>query len=87
MKHFDEQKFCDEAASLPWWYIFRKHDNINSAVDYFTEISVSLIEKHTPLRLKRVSEKHCTLLNADYHALRKARGRLKKLQLSKILHI
>ena len=78
MKHFDEQKFYDEAASLPWWYIVRKHDNMNSAVNYFTEILVSLIEKHAPLRLKRVSQKHYPWLNADYNALRKARDRLKK---------
>ena len=78
MKHFDGQKFYDEAASLPWWYIVRKHDNMNSAVNYFTEILVSLIEKHATLRLKQVSQKHCPWLNADYHALSKARDRLKK---------
>ena len=33
MKHFDEQKFYEEAASLPWRYIVRKHDNINSALN------------------------------------------------------
>ena len=87
VNNFDEQKFYDEAAPLPWWYIVRKHDSINSAVNYFTEFLVNLIEKHAPLRLRWVSQKQCSCLNVDYHALQKARDRLKKLQLCKILHI
>ena len=32
INNFEEQKFYDEAASLLWWYIVRKHDNVHSAV-------------------------------------------------------
>ena len=48
MKNVDKQKFYDEAASLPWWYIFRKYNNISNAVNYYTEVLVSITEKHIP---------------------------------------
>ena len=69
IKNIYGQKFYDKATSLPWWYIVRRHDNINSTVNYFTEILVSLIEKHAPLKLTRASQKQCPWPNVNYHAL------------------
>ena len=78
MKHFDETKFLDEISSIDWNSALQSSVDLDSAVENVTSLLSLVIEKHAPMRQRRVSEKYCPWITSDLRAFARSRDKLKK---------
>ena len=78
MKHFDETKFLDEISSIDWNSALQSSVDLDSAVENVTNLLSLVIEKHAPMRQRRVSEKYCPWITSDLRAFARSRDKLKK---------
>ena len=72
----NEGGFLAELASVCWEHVVTISDNINSLVNDWSAIFSALIEKHPPLRERRVSEKYCPRIDRDLKNLMRTKDRL-----------
>ena len=78
MKHFDETRFIAEISSNDWNPVLQSNMDLDSAVENWTNLFSLIIEKHAPMRQRRVSEKYCPWVTSDFKALARSRDKLKK---------
>jgi len=52
-KHFDENQFLLDVYNTSFWVLYNEH-NAEKALDNFNDMFLSIIEKHAPLRQRRV---------------------------------
>ena len=78
MKDFDQTKFVTDLLEVDWRGIVRNTDDIDVVVNNWTSTFSLILEKHAPIRNRRVSEKFCPWLTNDFKEMCKARDRLKK---------
>ncbi len=69
--------FLNELANIDWQQILTCSQDINSVVQYWTNMISLLIEKHEPLRERRVSDKFTPWLTADIKNMFRTHDRLK----------
>ena len=74
MKHFDETGFLAEISSIDWNLVLQSSADLDSAVENWTNLLSLIIEKHAPLRQRRVSEKYCPWITFDLKALARSRA-------------
>ena len=76
MKHFSEEAFLQDFATINWQDVLGTSDDVNKLVERFSTLFSLMIEKDAPLRQSRVSEKYCPWMNADLKRLIRTRDRL-----------
>ena len=57
LKNFKKTEFLNELLSVDWKGIVSNTDDINTIVDQRSRLFSLILEKHAPIRNKRVSEK------------------------------
>ena len=76
MKNFNEELFLTDLANVDWQQILTCSQDINVVVQNWTKLSL-IIEKHAPLRERRVSDKFAPWLTPDLKNMFRTRDRLK----------
>ena len=78
MKNFDQASFVDDLLEVDWKGFVENSDDIDVVINNWTSIFSLILEKHAPMRERRVSEKFCPWLTNDFKSMCKARDKLKK---------
>ena len=78
LKHFDQTEFINDLLLVDWKGIVSNGDDINLIVEQWNEMFSLILEKHAPVRNRRVSEKFSPWLTKDLNQLSATRDRLKK---------
>ena len=78
LKHFDQAEFINDFLQVDWKGITLNGDDINIIVEQWTKMFSLILEKHAPVRNRRVSENFCPLLTKKLKELSVIRDRLKK---------
>ena len=78
MKNFDQTRFVNDLLEVDWEGIVQNTDDIDVVINNWTSIFSLILEKHAPIRERRVSENFCPWLTSDFKVLCKARDKLKK---------
>ena len=65
LKNFNSADFINDILSIDWNGIVSNNDDVNLIVEQWTSSFLLILEKHAPLREKRVSEKFCPWLTKD----------------------
>eukprot|EP00794_Sanderia_malayensis_P015140 gene15140-16696_t len=87
MKNFREENFLNDLNSVNWKGIVTKTNDINQIVDEWSNMFSMILEKHAPMRNRRVSEKFSPWLTKGFKLLCKSRDRLKKRAISSKSHL
>ena len=74
MKYFDQTRFVNDLLEEDWKGIVQNTDDIDVVINNWTSIFSLILEKHAPIRERRVSEN----FTSDFKGLCKARDKLKK---------
>ena len=74
-KHFDESKFKMDLINAPWPCIDNFQD-VNRALASLTKVFLSIVDKHTPCRTRRIHNKPSPWLNPNIKQLMFKRDRL-----------
>ena len=82
MKNFCEESFLNDLKSVDWKKIVTSTDDINQTVEQWSSMFSIILEKHAPMRNRRVSEKFSPWLTKEFKLMCKSRDRLKKLAVS-----
>ena len=77
-QNFNSADFINDLLSIDWNGIVNNNDDVNLIVEQWTSSFSLILEKHAPLRERRVSEKFCPWLTKDLKLLSAARDKLKK---------
>ena len=78
LKNLNSADFINDILSIDWNGIVSNNDDVNLIVEQWTSSFLLILEKHAPLREKRVSEKFCPWLTKDLKLMSVARDKLKK---------
>ena len=78
LKHFDQAEFINDCLLVDWKAIALSSDDINIIFDQWTKMLSLILEKHAPVRNRRVSGHFCPWLTKELKQLSVARDRLKK---------
>ena len=78
LKNFNSADFIKDILSIDWTGIVSYNNDVNLTVEQWTPSFSLILEKHAPLREKRVSEKFCPWLTKDLKLMSVARDKLKK---------
>ena len=77
MKNFDKDLFLSDLASVDWSAIVYNSDDVDSAVCQWSRTLSDIIEKHAPLRERRVTERFSPWITPELKQLLRARDKLK----------
>ena len=77
MKNFNEELLLTDLANVDWQQILTCSQDINVVVQNCTNMLSLIIEKHAPLRERRVSDKFAPWLTPDLKNMFRTRGKLK----------
>ena len=77
MKNFNEELFLKDLVNVDWQQILTCSQDINVVVQNWTNMLSLIIEKHAPLRERRVSDKFAPWLTPDLMNVFRTRDRLK----------
>ena len=78
LKHFDQTEFINDLLFVDWKGIVSNGDDINLIVEQWTKMFSLILDKHAPVRNRRVSEKFSPWLTKGLKQLSATRDRLKK---------
>ena len=78
MKNFDETSFLADISSIDWNLIIQSSAYLDSAVENWTNMLSLIIEKHAPMRQRRVSDRYCPWITSELKANIRSRDKLKK---------
>ena len=77
MKNFNEELFFRDLAIINWQHVLYSSQNITEMVLNWTKLLSLIIEKHAPLRERRISVKFTPLLTSDIKYMFRTRNKLK----------
>ena len=77
MKNFDKDLFLQDLASYDWQSIVNNAGSVDDAVNKWSELVSLVIEKHAPIRERRVTERFCPWITPSLKKLFKTRDKLK----------
>ena len=77
MKNFNEELFLKDLVNVDWQQILTCSQDIDVVVQNWTNMLSLIIEKHAPLRERRVSDKFAPWLTPDLMNMFRTRDRLK----------
>ena len=78
LKNVNSADFINDLLSIEWNGIVNNNDDVNHVVEQWTSSFSLLLEKHAPLRERRVSGKFCPWLTKDLKLMSAARDKLEK---------
>ncbi len=87
MKNFREENFLNDLKSVDWKGFVTKTDDINQIVEEWSNMFSMILEKHAPMRNRRVSAEFSPWLTKEFKLLCKSRDRLKKFAVSSKSHL
>ena len=79
MKNFDEELFLGDLASVDWRSIVSDSGSLDDAVSRWSDTLSQIIDKHAPLREKRVSERFCPWITPDLKKICRTRDKRRSL--------
>ena len=79
LQNFNKAEFLNDFLSVDWKGIVSNTDDINTIVEQWSRLFSLILEKHAPIRNKRVSEKFSPWLTKDFHTMSATRDRIRKL--------
>ena len=77
MKNFDEELFLGDLASVDCQAIVSDSGSLDAAVGRWSDMLSQIIDKHAPLREKRVSEWFCPWITPELKKIGRTRDKLK----------
>ena len=77
LKNFDKAAFLSDLSEVDWEGPVSQAQDIDEAVNSWTEMFSLIFEKHAPTLHRRVSDKFTPWLNSSYFKLVKTRDKLK----------
>ena len=77
MKNFNQDILLRDLANINWHQVLYSSQNINEVVIKWTKLIALIIEKHAPLRERRVSDKFTPWLTSDIKCMFRTRDKLK----------
>ena len=77
MKNFDEELFLGDRASVYWQAIVSDSGSLGDAVGRWSDTLSQIIDKHAPIREKRVSERFCPWITPELKKICRTRDKLK----------
>ena len=77
IKNFDQAEFVSDLLGVDWRGILQNTNDVNVVVSKWTNMFSLILEKHAPVRNRRVSDKLCPWLTSDFKLMCKARDKLK----------
>ena len=77
MKNFDQELFFKDLTSVDWQAIVSDSECLDDSVNLWSNTLSQIIEKHAPLREKRVSERFCPWITPELKKICRARDKLK----------
>ena len=77
MKNFNQDIFLIDLANINWHQVLYSSQNINEVVIKWTKLIALIIEKHAPLRERRVSDKFTPWLTSYIRCMFRTRDKLK----------
>ena len=77
MKKFDKDLFISDLAETDWSAIVYNSDGLDNAVRLWSSHLSSIIEKHAPLRERRVTERFSPWITPDLKQLFRTRDKMK----------
>ena len=77
MKNFDEELFLGDLASVDWQAIVSDSGSLDDAVGQWSDTLSQIINRHAPLREKRVSERFCPWITPELKKICRTRDKLK----------
>ena len=78
MKSFSKSEFLDDLQKIDWKGIVTHTDDVNIIVEQWTTMFSLVLEKHAPLRNRRVSERFCPWITKDFKLICASRDKLRK---------
>ena len=78
LRHFDQTEFINDLLVVDWTAIALNGDDINIIVEQRTNVFSLILEKHAPVRSRRVSENFCPWLTKELQQLSVTRDRFQK---------
>ena len=78
MKNFNEEAYLADVFGICWEQMLTGTDDIDILVRNWSNLFSLIIEKHAPMTVMRVSEKHCPWIDKDLKKLMQTRYKLKK---------
>ena len=78
LKNFNSADFINDILSIDWKGIVSNNDDVTVIVEQWTSSFLLILEKHAPLRERRVSEKFSPWLKKDLKLMSVTRDKLKK---------
>ena len=76
MKNFDKDLFLQDLASYDCLSVVNSADSVDEAVNKWSELVSLVIEKHAPIRERRVTERFCPWITPPLKKLFKTRDKL-----------
>ena len=78
MKNFDKDAFIANIAGIGLKQGSNETDDVDILVIYWSYLFPSIVGKHAPIKLIRVSERHCPWVNTDLKKVMQSRDKIKK---------
>ena len=78
MKKFNESAFLQDLALIDWSLILQNGTDLSGQVGNWCEVLSMIIEKHAPLRKRRVAERYTPWYTSELSKLSQVRDRIKK---------
>ena len=78
MKKFSESAFLQDLALIDWSLILQNGTDLNEQVGNCCEVLSMIIEKHAPLRKRRVAERYTPWYTSELSKLSQVRDRIQK---------
>ena len=78
MKNLSKSQFLEDLQKINWKGIVSHTDDVNIIVEKWKTMFSLVLEKHAPLRNRRVSEKFCPWITKDFKPMCASRDKLRK---------
>ena len=83
IQNFDKELFLSDLASVDWQSLLLCSTDINVTVEEWTNMLAMIIQKHAPIRERRVSERYSPWLTSDLKRMFRSRDKLKMAAVKK----
>ena len=78
MKNFDDKKFVEDLLNRHWEYVYFFADNPNTMWEIWKKLFVEVLNKHAPIRQKKIRSKKVPWITSEIKKLINKRDRSKR---------
>ena len=76
VKNIDEACCLAAISSIDWFFLIESSTDLNSAVENWKNTLSLIIEKHAPMRQRRISERYCSWMTSELKVNIRSRDKL-----------